>query len=125
MALAGGMGDGVGIGLGMQTASNLVAAIDVFELVDVDKPPAATMVIPPRYPRELERQQLEGTVVLVFVLDEKGRVKEPRIENSTHNGFEQPALEAVRQWMFEPAVKDGQAVRARVRQSIRFRPPSA
>lgn len=125
MALEGGMGGGVGIGLGMQTASNLVAAIEVFELSQVDKPPSATMVVPPRYPRELQQQKAEGTVILVFVLDEKGRVKDPRVESSTHDGFARPALEAVRQWMFEPAVKDGKSVRARVRQSIRFRPPTA
>ena len=125
MALDGGMGNGVGLGLGMQAASDMVAAIEVFELSQVDKPPTATMVIPPRYPRELQQSKTEGSVVLVFVLDEKGRVKQPRVESSSHNGFERAALEAVKQWMFEPAVKDGRSVRARVRQSIRFRPPTA
>ena len=47
------MGNGMGIGLGMQTASNLVAAIDVFELSEVDKAPSPTMVINPRYPANL------------------------------------------------------------------------
>lgn len=121
MSLDGGMGNGMGIGLGIQTASNLVAQINVFELSEVDKAPTATMVINPSYPPNLQRNKIEGTVVLVFVLDEKGRVKDPKIESSTNNGFERPALDAVRQWMFEPAVKDGKAVRARLRQPIRFR----
>lgn len=121
MSLDGGMGSGMGIGLGMQTASNLVAQINVFELSEVDKAPSATMVINPSYPPNLQREKIEGTVVLVFVLDEKGHVKNPKVESSSHTGFERPALDAVRQWMFEPAVKDGKAVRARLRQPIRFR----
>jgi len=120
----GGGGTGAAIadfGLGTQTASNLVAAIDVFELSEVDKAPAPTMQMPPRYPSDMQRDKVEGTVVLVFVLDERGRVKEARAETSTHPSFERPAIDAVRQWMFEPAVKDGKPVRARIRQPIRFR----
>ena len=125
MALDGGMGDGIGIGLGMKTASDMVAAIEVFELSQVDKPPTATMVIPPQYPRSLQQSGTAGSVTLVFVLDEKGRVKQPTVEASSHVAFERAALEAVKKWMFEPAVKDGKSVRARVRQSIRFTPPAA
>ncbi len=121
MSLDGGMGSGVGIGLGMQTASNLVAQINVFELSDVDKAPTATMMIHPTYPPKLQRDRVEGTVVLVFVLDEKGRVQDPRVESSSNSGFERAAVEAVKQWMFEPAVKDGKPVRARLRQPLRFR----
>lgn len=121
LALDGGMGSGVGdFGLGFQTASNLVAAIDVFELSEVDKGPVRTMAVPPKYPPKLQREKIEGTVVLTFVLDERGRVQNPRVENSTDPAFEKAALDAVKQWMFEPAVKDGKPVRARLRQPISF-----
>lgn len=125
LALEGGTG-GTGaaiadFGMGFQTASNLVAAIDVFELSEVDKAPSPTLQVAPRYPADLQRQKVEGTVVLVFVLDERGRVKEAKAESSSHPSFERPAIDAVRQWMFEPAVKDGKPVRARLRQPIRFR----
>lgn len=126
MALdGGGRGTGAAIadlgGLGFQTASNLVAAIDVFEMSEVDKAPTAMMQIPPRYPADMQRDKVEGTVVLLFVLDERGRVKEVKAEKSSHPSFERPALEAARQWTFEPAVKDGKPVRARLRQPLRFR----
>ena len=99
----------------------MVSAIDVFELSEVDKAPSPTMQIPPRYPADMQRDKVEGTVVLLFVLDERGRVKEVKAEKSSHPSFERPALEAARQWTFEPAVKDGQPVRARMRQPLRFR----
>lgn len=120
----GGGGTGAAIadfGLGFQTASNMVAAIDVFELSEVDKAPSPTMQMPPRYPSDMQRDKIEGTVVLVFVLDERGRVKDVKAESSSHPSFERPAMDAVRQWVFEPAVKDGKSVRARIRQPIRFR----
>ena len=63
---------------------------------------------------------VEGSVTLVFVLDEDGRVEDPRVENSTRPEFEKPALEAVRKWRFQPGMKDGQPVRTYIRVPIRF-----
>lgn len=121
MALEGGTGTGLGdFGFGFNTASNLVDQIDVFELSQLDKPPTPTMQIPPSYPSEMQRNGIEGTVILVLVLDERGKVREAKVERSTHPAFERPALDAARQWMFEPAVKDGKPVRARTRQPLRF-----
>jgi protein TonB len=121
MALDGGVGSGIGdFSFGFNAASNLVDQIDVFDLSQLDKPPTPTMQIQPAYPAEMQRQKIEGTVVLVLVLDEKGRVKEVKVERSSHPAFERSALDAARQWMFEPAMKDGKAVRARTRQPLRF-----
>ena len=46
----------------------------------------------------------------------------PRVEKSSHPQFEAPALAAVRQWKFEPAIKAGQRVSCRMRVPIRFQP---
>jgi protein TonB len=44
----------------------------------------------------------------------------PKVEKSTHPAFERPALEAVRQWKFDPAVRGGEKVPSKVRVPIRF-----
>ena len=69
----------------------------------------------------LRKAKVEGVVTLVFVLDETGRVEDPRVENSTRPEFEKPALDAIRKWRFSPGQKDGQAVRTYIRVPLRFR----
>jgi protein TonB len=54
------------------------------------------------------------------VVDAQGRVQSPRVEKSSDSAFEKPALEAVRQWKFEPAMRNGQKVPTKLRIPIRF-----
>jgi protein TonB len=49
-------------------------------------------------------------------------VVNPRVEKSSHPEFEAPAVEALRQWKFEPAIKAGKRVSCRMRVPIRFQP---
>jgi len=69
----------------------------------------------------LRKAKVEGVVTLIFVLDETGRVEDPRVENSSRPEFEKPALDAIRKWRFSPGQKDGQAVRTYIRVPLRFR----
>ncbi|MGZ8937780.1 MAG: energy transducer TonB [Limisphaerales bacterium] len=95
--------------------------LSAFDLSDLDKQPSVISSVSPAYPRELLRGKVEGNVVLVFVVDENGRVEDPRVENSTHPDFEKPALEAVRRWRFQPGSKEGAAVKSFMRLPMRFR----
>jgi protein TonB len=55
-------------------------------------------------------------------VEASGKVADPRVEKSTHTAFDKPALDAVKQWKFEPAVKAGQRVACKMRVPIRFQP---
>ncbi|MBE7501027.1 MAG: energy transducer TonB [Verrucomicrobiales bacterium] len=101
------------------------AALEAFSVADLEKRPELLAAVPPQYPEALRKAKIEGTVTLVFVLDETGRVEDPRVESSSQKEFEAPALEAVRKWKFKPGMKDGQAVRTYLRQPIRFRVPAS
>jgi len=57
---------------------------------------------------------------LIFVVDTKGRVTNPKIERSSDVAFEQPALEAVKQWRFEPGTRNGEKVSFKMRVPITF-----
>jgi periplasmic protein TonB len=94
---------------------------ETFDVSELEKRPEAVSQVAPTYPPELRKAKIEGQVTLVFVLNEEGRVEEPRVENSSRPEFEKPALEAIRKWRFRPGMKDGQAVRTFVRIPIRFR----
>lgn len=115
---SGGALAGFGQFTGASEGGNLVEAFDV---ADLEKRPEVISSVSPVYPDSLRRARVEGTVTLVFVLDENGRVEDLRVEQSSRPEFEKPALEAVRRWKFRPGMKDGQAVRTHMRLPVRFR----
>jgi protein TonB len=93
-----------------------------FSMSEIDQRPRALMQVAAGYPSEMRARKAEGLVTVIFVVDETGRVVNPRVEKSTHPEFEKPALEAVRQWKFEPAIKGGKRVSCRMRVPFRFQP---
>jgi protein TonB len=93
-----------------------------FSMSEIDQRPRAVFQVAGNYPTELRSQKVEGVVSLIFIVDETGRVVNPRVEKSSHREFETPALEALRQWKFEPAIKAGKRVSCRMRVPIRFQP---
>ena len=109
----------------LQEVAGQAAGADAFSVADLERRPEVLSTVPPAYPEALRKARVEGAVTLAFVLDEAGRVVDPRVENSTHQEFETAALEAIRKWKFKPGLKDGQPVRTYLRQTIRFRLPGA
>ncbi|MEI8207233.1 MAG: TonB family protein [Kiritimatiellales bacterium] len=91
-----------------------------FSLSEIDQKPRVIFQAAPTYPSGM--QKIEGVVSVLFVVDQTGKVANPRIEKSSHKEFEKPAIDAVKQWKFEPAVKAGQRVSCRMRIPIRFQP---
>ncbi len=118
------MGSGGALaGFGEAHSVSAVAATqeEAFNVADLEKRPEPVTQVAPAYPPELRKAKVEGLVTMLFVLDERGRVEDPRVENSTRPEFEKPALEAIRKWRFTPGMKDGQPVRTYIRIPMRFR----
>lgn len=120
-ALSFGSGGRIG-GTGRAGADGGGDVADAFAMDEIDQKARATFQAAPLYPSELRGKKLEGVVTLIFVVDETGKVQNPRVEKSTHPAFEKPALEAIRQWRFEPALRGGKRVASPVRIGIRFQP---
>jgi protein TonB len=93
-----------------------------FSMSEIDQRPRPVHQVAGAYPAEMRARNVEGVVTLIFIVDDTGRVVNPRVEKSSHPQFEAPALAAVRQWKFEPAIKAGQRVSCRMRVPIRFQP---
>ncbi len=91
----------------------------LFSLSDLDQKPRLIHPVDP-VPSAAARKKAPGTVRIVFVVDESGKVVDPRIQDSTDPVFERPALAAVRQWRFEPGKKNGKPVKFRMRVPITF-----
>lgn len=93
-----------------------------FSLTEIDQQPRAIFQASAPYPAALRGKKIEGVVSILFVVDPDGKVVRPQVEKSTHVAFEKPALDAVKQWKFEPAIKAGQRVNCKMRVPIRFQP---
>jgi len=93
---------------------------DLFNLADLDRPPQPIVQTPPVFPYELKAQVSEASVRLGFIVTSQGDVIMPYVVNSTHRGFERPAIEAVMKWKFKPGMRGGRKVNTRVEQPINF-----
>ena len=97
----------------------------------VDRVPAPVAFnpapIPRRLPRGVVRKDGQAEVRIRVLVDTLGAadMRTFTVVKSTHPAFETPALEAVRQWKFDPAIKGGQRVGCRMRCPIRFQPAAA
>ncbi len=93
-----------------------------FSLAEIDQKPRPIFQAAPAYPASLRSKKIEGVVSVRFIVEASGKVASPRVEKSTDPAFERPALEAVKQWKFEPAIKGGKRVACQMRVPIRFQP---
>jgi TonB family protein len=76
--------------------------------------------VPTNYPAAMRRYGLSGNVVFDFQIDEEGRVRNPVIHESDSPAFDEPAMIAVRQYVYHPATRDGKPVASNVRVTIAF-----
>lgn len=92
----------------------------IFTKALLDKSPNARVQIAPTYPPSARQEGKTGEVVVEFVVDEGGRVLQPRVVRSTDRVFEEPAVRAVERWRFEPGRYHGNPVRFRMALPIVF-----
>ncbi|MFN7591671.1 MAG: energy transducer TonB [Planctomycetota bacterium] len=93
---------------------------DLFSLADLDQKPRVLFQQQPTLNAQL-RKKMPATVNVVFVVDESGRVDDPKVQTSSDPAFEAVALAAIKQWKFEPGKRAGKPVRFRMRQPMTFK----
>ena len=86
-------------------------------------PPVILTQVSPRYPEYSRRLNMEGFVILRFIVDINGRVMDPVIHESSPAGhFDNAALRAIRQWRFSPGRDDdGTPLPCRLQIRIEFK----
>jgi TonB family protein len=76
--------------------------------------------IVPAYSDEALRLRMQGTTELMIVVREDGSVGGTQATKRLGYGFEERAVEAIKQWKFRPAQKDGQAVAVNISVAVNF-----
>lgn len=95
-------------------------AAQVFEISMLDQTPRPRFQARPQYPFEMRRAGVTGEVVVDFVVDANGEVKDAKALRSTRAEFEAAAVEAVSKWKFAAGKKGGQDVATHLQVPIVF-----
>jgi protein TonB len=85
-----------------------------------DSPPVVRFQVRPHYPKELAEQKKEGEVLVEFFVEKDGSVNDARVLRQTNAAFGKAAVECVKRWKFDPALKAGTPVRARMQVPLVF-----
>jgi periplasmic protein TonB len=93
---------------------------DVMSGIDLDNPPRTRFQATPVFPFEAKRSGMSGEVHVEFIVNESGRVTEPKVVKSSHHLFDEPTLRAVAKWQFEPGRRGGRIVRFRMTVPVVF-----
>jgi periplasmic protein TonB len=115
----GGIGSGRGPGVGPGYGGGIGGG--VYRVGGGVSAPRAIYDPDPEYSEEARKAKHQGTVVLSVIIGPDGRPKDLRVQRSLGMGLDEKAIEAVRKWRFEPAMKNGQPVAVQVNIEVNFR----
>jgi TonB family protein len=83
--------------------------------------PKVIMKVDPKYTDEARDAKIQGSVVLSLVVGSDGMAHEINVVSSPDAGLGVKAAEAVQQWKFQPATKDGAVVAVKANIEVNFR----
>jgi len=117
-----GSGGGVGIGHGSGVGAGSGGGIGggVYRVGGGISAPTATSSPDPDYTEEARRAKKQGTCVLWLIVDSTGHPRDIRVVRGLGFGLDAKALEAVKQWKFNPALKDGKPVDVQISVEVEF-----
>lgn len=115
----GGVGSGDGPGFGPGHGGGTGGG--VFRVGGGVSAPRPVFTPDPEYSEEARKAKYQGTCVLFLIVGPDGRPRDIRISRSLGLGLDEKAIEAVKQWKFEPALKDGKPVSVAINVEVSFR----
>ena len=89
--------------------------------LDTMTPPKILTRVEPVYPPDAKEKKIQGIVIVEAFIDEAGRVTETRVLGRQPMGLSEAAEDAVRQWTFQPALKDGKPIAVLFNVTINFK----
>jgi protein TonB len=94
--------------------------IEVFDISKLDQAPVAKFQARPQYPFEMRRAGIAGEVLVDFIVDSNGDVRNAYAARSSQREFESAAVQAVSKWKFRPGKKGGRNVNTHMQVPIVF-----
>jgi TonB family protein len=117
-----GSGTGVGLGHGPGVGAGSGGGIGggVFKVGGGISAPQAVSTPDPEYTEEARAAKTQGTCILWLIVDDKGYPRNIRVVRGLGFGLDAKAIQAVQQWRFQPAMKDGKPVNVQISVEVGF-----
>jgi protein TonB len=93
-----------------ETRTGFGKGIEVFDISKLDQAPEPRFQARPTYPFEMRRAGISGDVLVDFIVDTDGDVRNATAVHSSQREFEAAAIQAVSKWKFKPGRKNGHSV---------------
>jgi len=114
----GGVGSGKGPGFGPGEGGGTGGGI--FHVGGGVSAPRTIYAPEPEFSEEARKAKYQGVCTLGLIVGTDGRPSNIRVLSSLGMGLDEKAIEAVRTWKFEPAMKDGHPVRVEIAVEVDF-----
>ena len=115
----GGVGSGEGPGYGPGRGGGVGGGL--FHVGGGVSAPKAIYSPDPEYSEEARKAKYQGTCVLWLIVGPDGRPRDIRVARTLGLGLDEKAIEAVKNWRFDPAMKDGKPVAVPINVEVSFR----
>jgi protein TonB len=122
----GGIGDGTGTGVGEGDGPGVGEGEGggtgggIFNVGGGVTMPVVVKEVQPQYSEEARKARFEGTVLLEAIVRKDGTVEIVRVVRGLGFGLDQNAIEALRQWEFRPALRNGEPVDVSLNVEVNF-----
>ena len=120
LGMEGGVEGGVVGGVPGGVLGGMLGGTGTGAVMDFDSPPRVIKQARPQYPQDAFVKKIEGTVLIEALVDSQGRVARARVIQSVPL-LDAAALQAVYQWVFQPAMKHGRPVATIIHMPVAFR----
>ena len=114
----GGVGKGKGPGFGPGEGGGTGGGI--FRVGAGVSPPRPIYQPEPEFSEEARKAKYQGICTLALVVGVDGRPSNIHVQSSLGMGLDEKAIEAVKNWRFEPAMKDGHPVPVQIAVEVDF-----
>jgi periplasmic protein TonB len=115
----GGVGKGTGPGVGEGRGGGIGGG--VFRVGGGVLAPRPLSTPDPQYTDQARKAKVEGTCVLAMIVGPDGKPHDIRVQRGIGMGLDEKAIEAVQQWRFDPATKDGRPVAVQISVEVSFK----
>lgn len=115
----GGVGVGHGAGVGVGSGGGIGGGI--YKVGGGISAPQAISTPDPEYTQEARNAKTQGTCILWLIVDDQGRPRDIRVVHGLGFGLDAKAIDAVEQWRFQPAMKDGHPVNVQISVEVGFK----
>lgn len=113
-----GIGSGNGAGIGPGEGKGMGGG--VYQVGGSVRAPVVIYSVDPEFSEEARKAKFSGNVQVALIVDASGNPKNIRVERGVGMGLDEKAVEAVRQYRFKPAMKDGKPVPVEIYVEVNF-----